>query len=698
MTASLSTLPQYTQYKPPQRDDSELPMSFGGGSSRGKGPPQQQHAADEQQNDDDYDDDDDERAGAHGRGEKGGDVDEDEDEDEDSDDEMGPKPATSSSSSSFSSSSSSSSFVAPKDEPGTDEEDPIAAFTLRHKVPVSHSVDLAGFAKAVSCLSLEPQGNRLCAGSHDGNARLYDFAGMDTRGLAFKAFVPEAGHPVAALCHSPSGDKMLAATGGAQPRVFDREGKEMVKFVRGDMYLRDMANTKGHTMEVTCVAWHPSDKNACMTGSLDGTLRLWDLAGPMSLGMLQNKAVLKLRTAPGQPQGRLGVTACAYSHDGKVLVAGCADGSLHTWSSTVLTRTLSVLRPAHSGPLSGLATSAAQGGLLASRGAGVLLLWSVEEIVKSSVGMQSKAALPFMRAEGLGVTHSAAGMEFSPDGGLVLAGADAPSGGDGGGEGSDDGPAKSLLCFFEVPVRAAASKPRAGAAAGGSGSKAAVPPPLAATAPSLCLAVPGALVALKWARVTNQIVCSSSLGLVRVFFDPALSSKGALLSAGRAPPRKKDPADFAGVGTIFAPHALPMFREADMGDLRKRVSDDKKDAVKQKIPARAPQGPSLRENGSFFFTQYVSGGKKVGAVYNAFTLYQHLAILSNPPLSPQTQVDPSQREDPREALLKLDALTKQDPVFLGRAYASTQPTASFHSRTLEDEAEEVNAKRPRTGK
>ena len=62
------------------------------------------------------------------------------------------------------------------------------------------------------------------------------------------------------------------------------------------------------------------------------------------------------------------------------------------------------------------------------------------------------------------------------------------------------------------------------------------------------------------------------------------------------------------------------------------------------------------------------------------------------------QVDPSQREDPREALLKLDALTKQDPVFLGRAYASTQPAAAFHDRTLEAEAEEVNTKRQRTDK
>ena len=50
-------------------------------------------------------------------------------------------------------------------------------------------------------------------------------------------------------------------TGSTQPVIFDREGKEIIKFVRGDMYIRDLTNTKGHTMEVTGVTWHPVEKN-----------------------------------------------------------------------------------------------------------------------------------------------------------------------------------------------------------------------------------------------------------------------------------------------------------------------------------------------------------------------------------------------------------------------------------------------------
>lgn len=48
------------------------------------------------------------------------------------------------------------------------------------------------------------------------------------------------------------------------------------------------------------------------------------------------------------------------------------------------------------------------------------------------------------------------------------------------------------------------------------------------------------------------------------------------------------------------------------------------------------------------------------------------SLTHDAPPPPTNQVDPSQREDPREALLKLDAATKADPMFLGRAYAHTQ--------------------------
>lgn len=73
------------------------------------------------------------------------------------------------------------------------------------------------------------------------------------------------------------------------------------------------------------------------------------------------------------------------------------------------------------------------------------------------------------------------------------------------------------------------------------------------------------------------------------------------------------------------------------------------------------QGPGTRLNTSFFFTQYVTDGKKK----------DHL-----------------RDEDPREALLKMDSKAKANPAFFGKAYQETQPKTVLTSITFEEEQEE----------
>lgn len=55
-------------------------------------------------------------------------------------------------------------------------------------------------------------------------------------------------------------------------------------------------------------------------------------------------------------------------------------------------------------------------------------------------------------------------------------------------------------------------------------------------------------------------ICSTASGCTRVFYDPRISKKGVLLSATKAPKREKDPTDYAIMGEILNPHALPMYR------------------------------------------------------------------------------------------------------------------------------------------
>ena len=42
-----------------------------------------------------------------------------------------------------------------------------------------------------------------------------------------------------------SGDQFLVVDGYPQPKVFDRDGRELGEFDKGDMYIRDLKNTKG---------------------------------------------------------------------------------------------------------------------------------------------------------------------------------------------------------------------------------------------------------------------------------------------------------------------------------------------------------------------------------------------------------------------------------------------------------------------
>lgn len=54
--------------------------------------------------------------------------------------------------------------------------------------------------------------------------------------------------------------------------------------------------------------------------------------------------------------------------------------------------------------------------------------------------------------------------------------------------------------------------------------------------------------------------------------------------------------------------------------------------------------------------------------------------------------DNSRSEDPREALLKLDKLAKEDPIYFGNAYSTSQPKMKLADMTFEQEQEEFKKK------
>lgn len=64
----------------------------------------------------------------------------------------------------------------------------------------------------------------------------------------------------------------------ASHQIYDRDGLTLGEFIKGDMYIRDLKNTKGHISGLTGGEWNPKSKETILTSSEDGSLRIWDVA------------------------------------------------------------------------------------------------------------------------------------------------------------------------------------------------------------------------------------------------------------------------------------------------------------------------------------------------------------------------------------------------------------------------------------
>ena len=116
----------------------------------------------------------------------------------------------------------------------------------QHRLPLSdrlsiehHGVDsdsLVKQASNITCIVLDPTGARFAVGSNDGSLRFYDFGGLNpVSPMPFTTITVQDGYRVVDACYSQNGDRLLVATGSRQPKLFDRDGQELIQFVRGDV-------------------------------------------------------------------------------------------------------------------------------------------------------------------------------------------------------------------------------------------------------------------------------------------------------------------------------------------------------------------------------------------------------------------------------------------------------------------------------
>ncbi|XP_034458814.1 WD repeat-containing protein 70 isoform X2 [Hippoglossus hippoglossus] len=415
------------------------------------------------------------------------------------------------------------------DQEADDDDNPVK------KIPDTHEITLQHGTRTVSALALDPSGARLVTGGYDYDVRFWDFAGMDQALQAFRSLQPCECHQIKSLQYSVTGDVILVISGNAQAKVLDRDGFNVIECVKGDQYIVDMANTKGHTAMLNCGCWHPKMKEEFMTCSNDGTVRTWDVNSEK-----KHKAVFKPRTFQGK---KVTPTCCTYSRDGKLIAAGCQDGSIQIWDRNLSVHTKFHCRQAHTpGSDPSCLAFSYDGVTLASRGGDdTLKTWDIRNFRK-----------PVNVATGLPNNFTMTDCCFSPDDKLILTGTSVKK---------DQGSGKlvffdrtSFLKVYEIEVTNASAV--------------------------RCL----------WHPKLNQIMVGTANGLAKVYYDPFKSHRGAKLCVVKSQ-RKEKHTEILTQDYIITPHALPMFREARQRSTRKQLEKDRLDPKKSHKPEPPVSGP-----------------------------------------------------------------------------------------------------------
>lgn len=420
------------------------------------------------------------------------------------------------------------------DDDSDDEPDDL------NRIPLSNEIVLKGHTKVVSSLAIDHSGSRVLSGSYDYTVRMYDFQGMNSKLQSFRQLEPSEGHQVRSLSWSPTADRFLCVTGSAQAKIYDRDGLTLGEFIKGDMYIRDLKNTKGHISGLTGGEWNPKSKETILTSSEDGSLRIWDVSDFQS-----QKQVIKPKLS--RPS-RIPVTACAWDHEGKRIVGGIGDGSIQLWSIKPGwgSRPDIHVEKGHLDDITGLKFST-DGLILLSRSTdSTLKVWDLRQ-------MKS----PLKVFEDLPNHYAQTNASFSPDEQLIITGTSVEKEGASGG----------LLCFFNRRKLELVSR--------------------------IGISPTYSVIRCAWHPKINQVfatVGDKKEGGTHILYDPSISQRGALVCVGRAP-RKKSIDDFEPEPVIHNPHALPLFR--DQPSRKRQREKALKDPMKSHKPELPVTGPGF---------------------------------------------------------------------------------------------------------
>lgn len=387
-----------------------------------------------------------------------------------------------------------------QNKPAKDSDDD-DALDDEEEFPVSHEMVLKTHDRAVTAATIDPSGARLITGSMDCTLKLHDFASMTPTTIrAFRSLDPATskggsnsnveGHPVHQVLFNPTfASHVLVCTALPQARVMTRDGETVAETAKGDMYLRDMHNTKGHISEITTGTWHPTRRELFVTAGTDSTLRIWDVNNTR-----KQKEVIVHKSKAAGSAGRTRMTAVAWGSQAQggqsVLVAAALDGSLVMWQGEgPFNRPTGEIRDAHvPNTWTGGIDISADGRLVITRGGDdTIKLWDTRKF-KTPI---STTTHPSTSSQ-----YPTSSIRFSPNSSQILVGS----------------PTGDLHILNPATLR-----------------------------PELITPItPGhTLITAHWHEKLNQILTTSSNGATHLLYSPALSTtSGAKALFQRAPKQR----------------------------------------------------------------------------------------------------------------------------------------------------------------
>lgn len=193
----------------------------------------------------------------------------------------------------------------------------------------------------IRCIALNPAGTTLCAGSEDGQLCMWDFTVplKSHRVAPTRVLTPFVNRisglqPIIALTSAKDGSYFVACQDGDSPALVRASGEQLGYCAMGERGLLDVVQCRGHRAPVTCVAAHHSDATVFLTGSQDGTVRLWNR------DTFKQRSTYAIKHGSGQVTDTHVVESVVtltgfHGAQADVFASGGQDGVVQLWDSRV---------------------------------------------------------------------------------------------------------------------------------------------------------------------------------------------------------------------------------------------------------------------------------------------------------------------------------------------------------------------------